>query len=117
MWGYYLVICRLSSTDHIYDRAAKRRGDKFDRSMTRGKLLDNNPTLFIFFYSNDGPRDYKTDDRTDSRNADDSRNKQVTTATAVSHAFPLCVWLSSNVPGFVSVDLIGENNQVILEFF
>ena len=31
---------------------------KFDRSMTRGKLLDNNPTLFIFyFYSNDGPRE------------------------------------------------------------
>ena len=39
-----------------------------------------------------------------------------TTATAVSHAFPWCVWLSSNIPGFVSVDLIGENNQVILEF-
>ena len=37
---------------------AKRRGDKFDRSMTRGKLLDNNATLFIFyFYSNDDPRD------------------------------------------------------------
>ena len=56
--GYYLVICRVSSTDHIYHRAAKRRGDKFDRSMTLGKLLDNNPTLFIFyFYSNDDPRD------------------------------------------------------------
>ena len=39
-------------------RAAKRRGDKFDRSMTRGKLLRNIPTLFIFnFYSNDEPRD------------------------------------------------------------
>ena len=36
----------------------KRRGDKCDRSMTRGKLLDNNPTLFIFyFYSNDDPTD------------------------------------------------------------
>ena len=58
-------------------------------------------------------------DRSDSRNADsrngDSRNKQVTTATAVSHAFPWCVQLSSNIPGFLSVDLIGENNQVILE--
>ena len=31
-------------------------------------------------------------------------------------AFPWCVRLSSNIPGFVSVDLIGENNQVILEF-
>ena len=54
----YIVICRVSSTDHIYHRAAKRRGDEFDRSMTRGKLLDNNPTLFIFyFYSNDDQRD------------------------------------------------------------
>ena len=31
-------------------------------------------------------------------------------------AFPWCVRLSSNIPGFVSVDIIGENNQVILEF-
>ena len=37
-----------SSTGHIYHRAAKRRGDKFDRSMTRGKLLGNNAPLFIF---------------------------------------------------------------------
>ena len=29
-------------------RAAKRRGDKFDRSMTRGKLLVSNAQLFIF---------------------------------------------------------------------
>ena len=42
-------------------------------------------------------------------------NKPVTIATAVSHAFPWCVRLSSNIPGFVSVDLIGEKNQVILE--
>ena len=60
MLGYYLEICRVSSTDHIYLRAAKRRGDKFDQSMTRVKLLDNNPTLFIFyFYSYDDPRDLK----------------------------------------------------------
>ena len=31
-------------------------------------------------------------------------------------AFPWCVRLSSNIPVFVSVDLIGENNQVILEY-
>ena len=37
-----------SRTDQIYHRAAKRRGDKFDRSMTRGKLLGNNALLFIF---------------------------------------------------------------------
>ena len=45
---YCLVICRVSSTGHIYHRAAKRRGDKFDQSMTRGKLLDNDTQLFIF---------------------------------------------------------------------
>ena len=27
---------------------AKRRGDKFDRSMTQGKLLDSNTQFFIF---------------------------------------------------------------------
>ena len=116
-----IVSALVLSTDHIYHRAAKRPGDKFDRSMTRDKLLDNNPTLFIFyFYSNDDPIDSKTNKRTDSRNADsrngDSRNKQVTTATAVSHAFPWCVRLSSYIPGFASVDLIGENNQVRLEY-
>ena len=31
-----------------YHRAAKRQGDKFDRSMTRGKLLGNNALLLIF---------------------------------------------------------------------
>ena len=41
-------ICRVSSTDQIYHRAAKRLGDKFDRSMTLGKLLGNNAPLFIF---------------------------------------------------------------------
>ena len=35
-----------------------RRGDKFDQSMTRGKLLDSNTTISIFyFYANDDPRD------------------------------------------------------------
>ena len=32
----------------LYHRAAKQHGDKFDRSMTRGKLLGNNAQLFIF---------------------------------------------------------------------
>ena len=36
------------STDQIYHRAASRLGDKFDRSMTLGKLQDNNAQLFIF---------------------------------------------------------------------
>ena len=34
----------------MYHRAAKRRGDIFDRSMTRGKLQDNDTQLFIFIY-------------------------------------------------------------------
>ena len=38
----------MSSTDHSNHRAAKRRGDKFDRPMTRGKLLGNTAPLFIF---------------------------------------------------------------------
>ena len=36
------------SNDQIYHLAASRLGDKCDRSMTRGKLLDNIPTIFIF---------------------------------------------------------------------
>ena len=50
MFGYYLVIYLVSSTDHIYHLAASRLGDKCDWSMTLGKELDNNstPTLFIF---------------------------------------------------------------------
>ena len=39
--------CLVSSTDQIYHRAASRLGDKFDRSMTLGKLLGNNAQLFI----------------------------------------------------------------------
>ena len=45
----------MSSTGHIYHRAASRLGDKFDRSMTRGKLLDNKPTLFHFYFLNNNP--------------------------------------------------------------
>ena len=46
-----------SNLPSVIDRS-KRLGGKFDRSITRGKLLDNNTTLFIFhFYSNDDPRD------------------------------------------------------------
>ena len=30
------------------EKRASRLGDKFDRSMTFGKLLENNTTLFIF---------------------------------------------------------------------
>ena len=43
-----LVIYLVSSTDQIYHLAASRLSDKLDRSMTLGKLLDNNAQLFIF---------------------------------------------------------------------
>ena len=64
-----------------------------------------------------GTRKQKTEPilGTGSRNGD-SQNKQVTTPSAVSHTFPFNLRLSANIPGFVSVDLIGENNQVILEY-
>ena len=61
--GVFLFSNLPSVIDHSNlspSREASRRGDKFDRSMTRGKLLDNNTSLFIFyFYSNDDPRDPK----------------------------------------------------------
>ena len=40
----------MSSTDQIYHLAASRLGDKCDRSMTLGKLLDNNAQFFIFYF-------------------------------------------------------------------
>ena len=40
----YLV----SSTNQMCHLDASRLGDKFDRLMTLGKLLDNNTPLFIF---------------------------------------------------------------------
>ena len=42
-----LVIYLVSSTNQIYHLVASRLGDKFDWSMTLGKLLDNNAQLFI----------------------------------------------------------------------
>ena len=38
----------LSNLPSVIDRSNSRRGDKFDRSMTRGKLQGNNAQLFIF---------------------------------------------------------------------
>ena len=56
------------------------------------------------------PRDQKTDKRTDSRNGD-SRKKTVTTGWMGKRGF-----ISANNALFLSVDVIGEKNQVILEF-
>ena len=44
-----LVIYLVSSTDQIYHLAASRLGDKCDRSMTLGKLLDNNAVSHFYF--------------------------------------------------------------------
>ena len=54
------------------------------------------------------PRDQKTDKRTDSRNGDSL--KKVTTGWMGKRGF-----ISVNNALFVSVDLKGEKNQVILE--
>ena len=42
------VIVQSNLSPRRYHLAASRLGDICDRSMTRGKLLDNNPTIFIF---------------------------------------------------------------------
>ena len=122
---YCLVICRVSSTDQIYHRAAKRLGDKFDRSMTsrlgdkfdrsmtRGKLLGNNALLFIFisilimtqiisFFC----------ERMKTRNSHGLLQLHVG-REALAHC--QCLY-RENKALFVSVDLIGEKNQVILEY-
>ena len=42
------VVCFWCPLGKVGSSLDERRGDKFDRSMTRGKLLDNNTQLFIF---------------------------------------------------------------------
>ena len=83
-----------------------------DRLMTQGKLLDNNTTLFIFyFYSNDDPRDQEKKQQNwfsewgFSEETSYNRLNMKAWLTAV-------VWLSANNTLLVSVDLIGEKNQV-----
>ena len=94
----------MSLTDQIYPGATKRRGGKFDQSMTRGKLLGNNAPLFIFI--------------------------SILILTQLIPFFhflltavrtrrlgllPIRIYWGNNAV-FVSVDL-GEKNQVILEYF
>ena len=105
----------MSSTD-LYHRATKQRGVKFNQSMTRGKLLDNNTTLFIFyFYSNDDPRD------PENRRQNQFSERRFSEQTSYNRLNGK-VWLtavlrlSANILTLVSVDLIGEKNKVILEF-
>ena len=83
--------------------------------MTRGKLLDNNPTLFIFyFYSNDDPRDLEN--RRQNRFSERRFLEQTSYNRLNGKAWlTAVVRLSANIPTLVSVDLIGEKNQFILE--
>ena len=104
----------MSSTDQIYHRAAKRRGDKFDRSMTRGKLLGNNALLFIFIsilIINQLISFFVKKMKT--RN---SHGLLQLGREALAYCQFASALISGNKALFVSVDLIGEKNQVILEF-
>ena len=79
--------------------------------MTRGKLLGNNAPLFIFIsiliMTQLHPRD--TENRQENRFSERlfCEKKTVTTERG---------FISANNVLFVSVDLIGENNQVMLEY-
>ena len=101
---YCLVICQVSSTDQIYHRAAKRRGDKFDRSMTRGKLLGNNAQLFIFICI-----------LIMTQLISFLRFLLTAVRTGRLGLLPIKFYRGNNAV-FVSVDLIGVKNKVILEF-
>ena len=98
------------STDHIYHRAAKRRGDKFDRSMTRGKLLGNNAPLFIFI-------SILIMTQLISFLWKNSHGLLQLHVGREALAYCQCAsaLISWNKALFASVDLIGEKNQVILE--
>ena len=115
-----LLSSNFPSADQIYHRAAKRGGDK-DRSMTRCKLLDNNPTLFIFSYSNDDPRDLENtrQNRFSERRFSERRFSEQTSYNRLRGKARLTavLRLSANIQTFVSVDLIGEKNQDILSIF
>ena len=103
VFGYCLVICRVSSTDQFMSRGAS-------------KLLDNNTTLFIFyFYFNDDPRD--PENRRQKRFSERQFSEQTSYNRLNGKAWlTAVVRLSANIPTLVSVDLIGEKNQAILEF-
>ena len=113
---YCRVICRVSSTDQNH-RAAKRRGDKFDRSMTRGKLLGNNALLFIFIsilIMTQLQCNILFCERMKTRN---SHGLLQLGREALAYCQCASALISGNKALFVSVDLIGEKNQVILELY
>ena len=80
--------------------------------MTRGKLLGNNALLFIFyFYSNNDPTNILFCERMKTRNSQGLLQLHVGREAL---AYCQCLY-RENKALFVSVDLIGEKNQVILE--
>ena len=101
---YCLVICRVSSTEQIYHRAAKRWDDKFDRSMTRGKLLGNNAQLFILISI-----------LIMTQLISFLHSLLTAVRTGRLGVLPIRIYRGNNAV-FVSVDLIGEKNQVIFDY-
>ena len=95
---------------------SSRLGDKCDRSMTRGKLLDNNPTLFFLFFSllimTEGTRKETTGPILGTAILG---TNQLQLVEWEGVAYCSCVGISGNIPRFVYVDLIGKTIQVILE--
>ena len=87
----------------------------------RGFCHRTESDLFLFlFYSYDDPRDYRKQTTEPILGTPILGMAILGTNTLQPllqcHAFPWCVRLSSNILGFVSVDLIGECNQVISEY-
>ena len=87
-------------------------GDKFDRSMTLGKLLDNDTQIFIFIsvliMTQHHPRD------PENRQQNRFLERRFWKKTPVTTGWMGNWALSVNNAQFVSVDLIGEKNQVKL---
>ena len=86
--------------------------------MTQGSLLDNNTTLFIFyFYSNDDLRDpeNRRQNRFSERWFSEQTSYNRLNGKALLTAVEL-VRLLVNILRLVTVDLIGEKNQVMLEY-
>ena len=82
---------------------AKRRVDKFDRSKTRGKLLGNNAPLFSFISI-----------LIMTQLISFLHFLLTAVRTGRLGLLPIRIYRGNNAV-FVSVDLIGEKNQVILE--
>ena len=109
----------MSSTGQFYHRAATRRGD--DRSMTRCKLLNNDTQLFIFIsiliMTQLHPRDPENgqQNRFSERASWEKNSYNRLNEKAWVGLMPVRIYREI-MPSSVSVDLIGEKNQVILEF-